>query len=60
MNSLKNVKILFDKFRVILTKQQKSWAAVLFVMTVVGAIFEAVGVSAVFTVIKVIIDPGGL
>ena len=60
MNSLKNVKILFDKFRVILTKQQKSWAAVLFVMTVVGAIFEAVGVSAVLPLINVIIDPEAL
>lgn len=60
MNSLKNVKILFDKFRVILTKQQKSWAAVLFVMTVVGAIFEAAGVSAVLPLINVIIDPEAL
>ncbi len=60
MNSLKSTKILFDKFRVILSKQQKSWAAVLFVMTLVGAIFEAIGVSAVLPLISVIIDPDAL
>lgn len=57
MNSLRNVKLLFGKFRVILSRPQKSWAAVLFVMTVIGAIFEAVGVSAVLPLINVIIDP---
>ncbi len=57
MNSLRNVKPLFDKFRVILSAPQKSWAAVLFVMTVIGAVFEAVGVSAVLPLINVIIDP---
>lgn len=57
MNSLRNVKALFEKFRVILSKPQKSWAAVLFVMTVIGAIFEAVGVSAVLPLINVIIEP---
>ncbi len=57
MNSLRNVKPLFEKFRVILSTPQKSWAAVLFVMTVIGAVFEAVGVSAVLPLINVIIDP---
>ncbi len=57
MNSLRNVKSLFDKFRVILSRPQKSWAAVLFVMTLVGALLEAVGVSAVLPLINVIIDP---
>ncbi len=57
MSSLRNVKALFYKFRVILSKPQKSLAAVLFVMTVIGAIFEAIGVSAVLPLINVIIDP---
>lgn len=57
MNSLKNVKLLIDKFRVILSRPQKLWAAVLFVMTLVGALFEAIGVSAVLPLINVIIDP---
>lgn len=60
MNSLKNVKLLFDKFRVILSKSQKGWAVVLFVMTLVGALFEAVGVSAVLPLISVMIDPDAI
>lgn len=57
MNSLRNIKSLFNKFRVILSKPQKTWAAVLFVMTLIGAVFEAIGVSAVLPLINVIIDP---
>lgn len=60
MDSLRNVKSLLNKFRVILSKPQKMWAAVLFVMTLVGAVFEAIGVSAVLPLINVIIDPGAL
>lgn len=60
MNSLKNVKLLFDKFRVILSKSQKGWAVVLFVMTLAGALFEAVGVSAVLPLISVMIDPDAI
>ncbi len=60
MNSLKNVKLLFDKFRVILSKSQKGWAVVLFVMTLFGALFEAVGVSAVLPLISVMIDPDAI
>lgn len=57
MNSLRNVKSLFEKFSVILSTSQKSWAAVLFVMTLIGAVFEAIGVSAVLPLINVIIEP---
>lgn len=60
MNSLRNVKSLFDKFRVILSRPQKTWAAVLFVLTLFGAIFEAIGVSAVLPLINVIIEPDAL
>ncbi len=57
MKELKNLKQLFRKFGVILTKPQKGWAVVLFVMTLFGALFEAVGVSAVMPLISVIIEP---
>lgn len=60
MNGLKSVKSLYDKFKVILTKPQKRWAVVLFVMTLIGAVFEAVGVSAVMPLINVIIEPDTL
>ncbi len=60
MNSLRNVKSLFEKFRVILSRPQKTWAAVLFVLTLIGAIFEAIGVSAVLPLINVIIEPDAL
>lgn len=57
MKELKSLKQLYKKFGVILTKQQKGWAAVLFVMTLVGALFEAVGVSAIMPLIAVMIEP---
>lgn len=60
MNSLRNVKSLFDKFTVILSKPQKIWAVVIFVLTLIGAVLEAVGVSAVLPLINVIIDPDAL
>lgn len=60
MNSLRSVKSLYDKFKVILTTSQKRWAVVLFAMTLVGAVFEAVGVSAVMPLINVIISPDSL
>lgn len=57
MNGLKNIRGLFDKFRVILTKQQKRWAVVIFFLTIIAAFLEAVGVAAVLPLINVMIAP---
>lgn len=57
MSELKSVKGLYEKFKVILTKPQKRWAVVLFALTLIGAVFEAVGVSAVMPLISVMINP---
>lgn len=57
MSELRSLKSLYKKFKVILTKPQKRWAVALFVMTLFGAVFEAVGVSAVMPLISVMIDP---
>ena len=57
MSELKSLRQLYKKFGVILTRQQKAWAGVLFVMTVFGALFEALGVSAVMPLISVMIEP---
>ena len=57
MSELRSIRSLYGKFQVILTKSQKRWAVVLFVMTLIGAVFEAVGVSAVMPLISVMIEP---
>ena len=57
MSEMKSLRQLYKKFGVILTRQQKAWAGVLFVMTVFGALFEALGVSAVMPLISVMIEP---
>lgn len=57
MSELRSIRSLYDKFQVILTKPQKRLAFVLFVMTLIGAVFEAIGVSAVMPLISVMIEP---
>lgn len=60
MRELRSIRSLYEKFKVILTKPQKRWAAALFVLTLIGAIFEAVGVSAVMPLISVMINPDAI
>ncbi|MDE6604101.1 MAG: ABC transporter ATP-binding protein/permease [Lachnospiraceae bacterium] len=57
MSELKSLKQLYKKFQVILTKSQKGWAVILFILTAFGALFEALGVSAVMPLIGVMIEP---
>lgn len=60
MHSVKifnNVKEIYKKYMYILTATQKRWGAVLFVLTLGGAIFETLGVSVILPLVQVMINP---
>lgn len=59
-NNLKSLKSLMDiygKYRFILTTAQKRWGVVLVILTMVGAVFEALGVSVILPLVQVMIAP---
>jgi len=56
MNNLKSVKEIWDKYRYILTKAQKKWGIVLIIMTLIGAMFETLGVSIILPLVQVMIN----
>ena len=57
MNLIKKVIGIYKKYMYILTATQKRWGAVLFVLTVGGAIFETLGVSVILPLVQVMINP---
>ena len=54
---LTKIKEFWDKFQFILTKSQKRWGVVLLIMTLIGAVFETLGVSAILPLVQVMTDP---
>lgn len=57
MNRLKNVKDVWHKFGLILTPAQKRWGVVIIFLTIVGAMFESMGVSVILPLVQVMIAP---
>ena len=57
MSDLKKIKDLWVKFQVILSKSQKMWAVVVFVLTLIGAVIETIGVSIMIPLIQVMVQP---
>ena len=51
---------IIRKFNYILDGSQKRWAFVIFVLSIFGALFEMLGVSAVFPLIQVMVAPDAL
>lgn len=60
MSDLKKVKILWDKFQVILSKSQKKWAVVVFFFTLIGSVLETAGVSIIVPLIQVMVQPSAV
>lgn len=60
MHKLKNLSDYGGKVLFILTPQQKKWGIVLMVLTLVGALAETLGVSAIFPLVQVMIEPSVL
>ena len=57
MNSLRNVQDVWKKYRFILTASQKRWGIVVVIMTLIGAVFETLGVSVIIPLVQVIMNP---
>lgn len=51
-HELEKIKDIIHKFNVILSKQQKAYGVIVFIATIVGAMLETIGVSAILPVIQ--------
>lgn len=60
MHRLKNLTDYGRKVLFILTPQQKKWGIVLMILTLLGAVVETLGVSAIFPLVQVMIEPSVL
>lgn len=56
MHKLKNISDYGRKVLFILTPQQKKWGIVLMILTLVGAVVETLGVSAILPLVQVMVD----
>lgn len=57
MKSLQSIKDMWNKYYFILTPAQRRWGVLILVMTLVGAVFETLGVSIILPLVQVIINP---
>ncbi len=57
INDLKSTTDILKKLNLIMTGQQKRYAILVFAMTIVGGIFETLGVSVVLPLVQVMIQP---
>lgn len=57
MQQIRAFKEIWDKYMFILTSKQKIWGSVLLVMTIIGALFETLGVSVILPLVQVMITP---
>lgn len=60
MNTLKNIREIWQKFQFILTPSQKRWGIVLAFMTLVGAVLETLGISVILPLVSAMINPESL
>lgn len=56
MNVLRKIKDVYDKFRYILTTTQKKYAMLVFVMGVVAALLELLGVAIIVPIMNMLMD----
>ncbi len=57
MNRLKSVKDVWNKYNFILTTSLKRWGVVVVLLTILGAIFETMGVTIILPLVQVMIAP---
>lgn len=56
-NDVKNMRNLWKKLMYILTPQQKSYGVLIFVMSMIGALFETLGVSVIIPMVNAMVSP---
>ena len=57
INEIRKIKDIWNQFQCILTTPQKKWGVVVVIMTLIGAIFETLGVSIIFPLVQVMLNP---
>lgn len=57
MGKLRSIKDIWNKFSFILTDSQKRWGLLVMIITLIGAIFETLGVSVALPLVQVMIEP---
>ena len=60
MSRLKSVKDVWNKYNFILTASLKRWGVVVVLLTLIGAVFETMGVSIILPLVQVMIAPEAL
>lgn len=60
INKIKSVKNVWHQYQFLLTRSQKRWGIVVFLLSTFGAVCETLGVSAMLPLIQVIIMPDRL
>ena len=48
---------VWNKLLYILTKREKKFATAIFFMSIIGALLETIGISAIVPLISVLVDP---
>lgn len=57
MNRLRSIKDIWEKYKFILTASQKRWGVVIFILTLLGAVCETLGVSIILPLVQVMLAP---
>ncbi|MBQ9991393.1 MAG: ABC transporter ATP-binding protein [Lachnospiraceae bacterium] len=60
MQQIEKFSVLWNKFQTILSTSQKKWGIVIFLMSIMGAIVETLGVSVILPLVQVMLDPNQL
>lgn len=54
---MKRLKEIYNKLNVILLPTHKYWAVVVFILSLIGAIFEMLGISIIMPLVQVMLEP---
>lgn len=57
LNDLKSTREILGKLNCILTGQQKQYAVLIFIMTLIASVFETLGVSIILPLVQAMIEP---
>lgn len=57
INKIRSLKIVWNQYQFVLSSSQKRWGIVVFLLSMLGAVCETLGVSAMLPLIQVIIAP---
>lgn len=60
VKAIKNFRDIFKKFNVILDSSQKKWGVVVFILSLIGALAETLGVSVILPLVQAMMEPAKL